>query len=80
MLVLAIFAVVVSLGAVFLIYFFINLCRYSRKGHAIVFVECAQWTGQGQVSIAMTLINPNYDLTDSDRREVDQRGSQARPA
>ena len=39
MLVLAIFAVIVSLGTVFLIYFFINLCRDSRKGHAIVFVE-----------------------------------------
>jgi hypothetical protein len=34
MLVLAILAVIVSLGIVFLIYFFINLCRDSPKGNA----------------------------------------------
>jgi hypothetical protein len=39
MLVLAILAVIVFLGTVFLVYVFVNLCRDSRKGHATVFVE-----------------------------------------
>jgi hypothetical protein len=39
MLVLAILAVIVFLGIVFLVYVFVNLGRDSRKGHAIVFVE-----------------------------------------
>jgi hypothetical protein len=79
MLVLTILAVIVSLGTVFLIYFFINLCRESRKGHAIVFVEILNGPAKAGVSIARTLINPNYDLADRDRREVAQGGSQARP-
>jgi hypothetical protein len=41
MLVLAILAVIVSLGTVFLIYFFINICRDPRKGHAIVSSRCS---------------------------------------
>jgi hypothetical protein len=39
MLVLAILAVVVLLGIVFLAYFFVKLCRDSRKGNAFVFFE-----------------------------------------
>jgi hypothetical protein len=80
MLVLAILAVIVSLGTVFLIYFFINICRDPRKGHAIVFVEVLTGPAKARVSLSRALINPNYDLIDRDRREVGQGGSRARLA
>jgi len=48
MLVLAILVVIVSLGIVFLAYFFVNLCRDSRKGHAIVFVDVVGGTAIAQ--------------------------------
>jgi hypothetical protein len=58
MLVLAILVVIVSLGIVFLAYFFVNLCRDSRKGHAIVFVEVV-----GGTAIERRFLSPGHSST-----------------
>jgi len=76
MLVLAILAVIVFLGIVFLVYVFVNLCRDSRKGHAIVFVE---------VFYGPRILSPDthqakllsHRPTDRDRGEVNQANARA---
>jgi hypothetical protein len=76
MLILAILAVIVFLGTVFLVYVFVSLCRDSRKGRAIVFVEVldeprilSQDTHQPQLLF--------HRPTDRDRGEVNQANARA---
>lgn len=64
MLVSAILAVIVSSGTGFLVYFFIKLCRDSRKRYAIVFVGGLNIPAKTGVSVVRTLINISFDLTD----------------
>ena len=80
--VLTILAVIVLLGTVFLVYFFVNLCRDSHKSPAIVFVEvlyrpavdrgfCRQDTHQPQLL--------SHRPAGRDRGEMDRGECQARP-
>jgi hypothetical protein len=82
MLVLAILAVIVLLGIVFLVYFFVSLCRDSRKGHAIVFVEVLYGPAMDRGFCRQDTHQPkllSYPAADRYGREVDQGQCQARP-
>ena len=81
MLVLAILAVIVLLGIVFQVYFFVSLCRDSRKGHAIVFVEVLYGPAMDRGFCRQDTHQPkllSHRLTYRDRGEVDQGECQAR--
>ena len=71
---------IVLLGIVFLVYFFVNLCRDSRRGHAIVCVEVLNGPAMGRGFCRQDTHQPKLlrDLpADRDGGEVDQGECQA---
>jgi hypothetical protein len=82
MLVLTILAVIVLLGTVFLVYFFVNLCRDSHKSPAVVFVEVLYGPAMDRGFCLQDIHQPqllSHRPAGRDREEMDRGECQASP-